>query len=417
MEVEVPEVREIRAGIKLKINNFINNNDDDPFGYLALIKFTFDHHITISSSVDDYINGNRPLKRKIFAYFHIVIGWVVILRFAILAIINKPWIWSLLGDPYYILGGDNLIQITLNCATLMGVIGQHIILYYEKKMDLSFVIFLKEVMDNTTEYRLQHRYYLRFCKISKFLVRWPLLLVYKAGVSILMTLYLILTIKAYLDPDMDFSIIAMILPCLLNYFCFTHYAAFLLVSFIWMTASILYFKYEFKQIKVKIQECVKSRNSRHLIDAIHEHNYCTRHIYNLNKVFSKGLFLNYFFSTPGMDIILHLAIYKSINVYMRIIYVLIFSQLVLLLYIYSYITSSLSSAAHDCTSDLYAFIVRNRSNRRNKFKISAFVEKLCGPTIGIYCYDFFAFTTFEFYQYIAFVSSTYFLLNGLIFDT
>jgi len=81
MEVEVPEVSEVRTTIKLKINNFIkNNNDDDPFGYLELIKFLIDHHISISSSVDDYMNGNRPLKRKIIVYFHILIQWNFILN-------------------------------------------------------------------------------------------------------------------------------------------------------------------------------------------------------------------------------------------------------------------------------------------------------------------------------------------------
>jgi len=189
------------------------------------------------------------------------------------------------------------------------------------------------------------------------------------------------------------------------------------VSFVYMTISSLYLKYEFRQIKGRIQECVKSRISRHLIGAIHEHNYCTGLVQDFNRAFSFSMFAVYFFSAPGVDILLHLAIHKSINLYMRMLYIMVFCLVVLTLYVYTYIASSLSFAAHDLTADVHAFIVRNRSNLRNKLKISAFIEKLCGPTIGIYCYNLFAFNTFEFYQYIAFVSSNYFLMHGLLFRT
>jgi hypothetical protein len=53
---------------------------------------------------------------------------------------------------------------------------------------------------------------------------------------------------------------------------------------------------------------------------------------------------------------------------------------------------------------------------QHRLKISAFIEKLCGPVIGYYCYDLFAFTNYEFYAFVAFVFFNYILLNGLIFN-
>jgi len=418
MEVEVPEVREIRARIKLKVNNFMdNNNDDDLFGYIELIKFTTDHHIIISSSVDDYINGNRPLKRKIVVYFYIVVGWIMLLRYVTLATIYKPWMWRLLGDPAYLLRRDNLMYMYAICISLLGLTVRQIILYYDHKMGLTFLPFLKEIMDNTTEYKLEHRNYLRFCKRSKFLIKLSVGLIYRALVSTFLACMVFLSIKAYMDPDVDFSITSLFLGFVLFYIAIRHYLATLIAGFIYVAISSLYLKYGFRQIKVKIQECIESGISHPVIDAIHEHNYCTESIQNLNIAFSKALFAVYLFSTPTVDILIHFTFEKNTNEILRMIYIIGIIQLILFLYIYNYIMSSLSSAAHDYTSDLHSFIVRNRSNPRNKLKISAFIEKLCGSTIGIYCFDWFAMTAFEFYKYIAFISSTYILMDGLLFNT
>jgi len=272
-------------------------------------------------------------------------------------------------------------------------------------------------MDNKTKYKLEHRYYLKFCKISKFLTSSVIRLVYRAIVFIPMIIAIIITIKAYLDPDMDFSIITLILNLVLFFIWASHCAAVLLGGFIYVNIILLYFNYEFRQIKEKIQKCIKSKNSCLVIDAIHEHNYYSKHIHNFNRAFSFALFAVYFLSAPAIDILLHLALQKSVNEVMRMLYILCIFHVLLVSYIYTYVLSTLSSRAHDVTSDLYSFIVRNRSNRRNKLKISAFIEKLCGPTIGIYCYNLFAYTPFEFYKYVAFVSSTYILMDGLLFVT
>ena len=47
-----------------------------------------------------------------------------------------------------------------------------------------------------------------------------------------------------------------------------------------------------------------------------------------------------------------------------------------------------------------------------KFNVLTLIERLAGPTIGIYCFDIFPFTNYEFYQYIVAASSLYILLLG-----
>jgi hypothetical protein len=87
-------------------NNYINGNNDDnndPFGYFALEKFIVRNNIIISPSFEEYSKGNRPLKRQLITIGHYILRWIFLIKFAIIALINEPWIWKILVNPYYIL--------------------------------------------------------------------------------------------------------------------------------------------------------------------------------------------------------------------------------------------------------------------------------------------------------------------------
>ncbi len=130
-----------------------------------------------------------------------------------------------------------------------------------------------------------------------------------------------------------------------------------------------------------------------------------------------GFGMVYFCDTPAIDILLHLTIYSK-NLYLRSFYALFLAQAVILLFIFTFMISRVSVVAHNVSSDIHKFLSKKYTTKIeliNKLKISAFIEKLYGSCIGYYCFDLFPFTTFEFYQYMYFISGTYFLLNGLIF--
>jgi hypothetical protein len=125
----------------------------------------------------------------------------------------------------------------------------------------------------------------------------------------------------------------------------------------------------------------------------------------------------YFLFTPIVNILIFMAVYE-VNHFLSLFYALIAFCLSFIVFIANYISSSLSSSAHDFTSDLYTFLTNKRIIilLQHRLKISTFIEKLCGPVIGYYCYDLFLFTNYEFFEYVSIVSSNYFLLNGLIFE-
>ncbi len=116
-----------------------------------------------------------------------------------------------------------------------------------------------------------------------------------------------------------------------------------------------------------------------------------------------------------------LTVYYSVsevNPYLRTFYALLGMSYSSIIFIVNYISSWLSSSAHDFTSDLYSFL----SNKtiiiwvQHRLKMSAFIDKLCGPVIGCYCLNWFSFTNYEIFDYVSFVFCNYFLLNDLIFN-
>jgi hypothetical protein len=215
---------------------------------------------------------------------------------------------------------------------------------------------------------------------------------------------------------MNFSLIGLIINYVLFTICWIHCIAIIWIALVVYFWTILYLKYHFQQIRETIQHCVKTGNSTLLIDAIHEHNYFTELTEKFNEMLCVGLGITYFCGTPAIDILLHLTICSE-NLYLRSFYTLFLAQVVIFLFIFTFI-SRISIFAHNVSSDIHNFLLRKHTTKIqliNKLKISSFIEKLYGTFIGYYCFDLFPFTTFEFYQYMYFISGTYFLLNGLIF--
>jgi hypothetical protein len=427
MDIKVSRARRFKNKFKAKltksktqVKNYIDSHaNDDPFGLIATEKIFTTNHLVVSASLEDFLTSQKQqLKRKLFVWFHIILQLIVILRFSILALVNEPWIWTLFGDSTYVLKTGNLIFLGVLCFGVIGALSQYVPLFVEYKLDVKFAEYLLKIGFNEGPYKLEHRYYLEFCKKSRLMIRYASGPFFWIVFYVPMITFLILSIIAYLDTDMNFSIFTITIAYIMLFVWFRHSIAGIMSCFCAIYMASLYLKLNFKQIKARIQECIESGNSRVLIEAIHEHNYCSKlvNILNTKYHFSLALFVVYFWATPGFDILVHLTIYKPINTYMRIIYGLIFFHVFGAIFTFNYILTSVSSAAHDVTPDLYSFLVKNKCILRHNLKITSFIEKLCGPVIGYYCLDLFPFTTYQFYQYLVFVSCQYFLLNSLIFN-
>jgi len=393
--------------------NDLNYNYDDPFGYYNLFKFWIGKHVWISSSYEEYLNGIRHRKRKIIVWAHCIVSLISLIRFALLAIIDKPWIWTLFAEPTCILGIQHFYSSMSVFFGIMIFFIQSLITRHEINMKLELWSYFHRIRFGQNKYKLEDRYYRKFCKISKFLIKLGTGPLYRAGILALLIPYGILSIMAYFYSDMNLSITNLVLSNLLQMDYVIHGTALCLMGSIAYIVVSLHLKYHFKQIKDQIQECVKSGNYRHLIDTIHEHNYWSGSTQKLNEMFSPILGISYLSCTAAFDILLHMTLSVN-NSFARLVYGLFALIVMAFLYAVIYSAASVTESAHDLTTDLYSFLLRNRPTIKQKLKIIAFIEKLSGPKIGFYCYHFFPLTYFEFYKYLFFVFSLYALLSGFV---
>jgi hypothetical protein len=404
----------IKFRVKHRINNYIEENSDE-IGFEFIFKFLVNHYCISSASFEDLMNNNRPKKRKIIVWTYNVFLWIINIRFLLLAIINKAWIWTLFADPLYILGKGNLLALFLGISGIFATVINALFIMFENRSE--FRPILQKYSTNRNHYGLGNQYYRKFCLKSKFMAKFVLGPFFRIVEFELTIFYVGLTVKAYFDSDFEFPIIKSIFSTIVIIVWVNHVIAVIWAGFVLFYILSLHLKYNFRQIKDSMKRSLRSQNLVLLMDLIHRHNHYSKLTFEYNKLFKYTLAAIYFLFTPIVNILVYMTIFE-VNYFLRIFYVFLAIVSSILAIILNYISSSLSSSAHDFTSDLYSLLFDTKIIilLQHRLKICAFIEKLCGPVIGYYCYDLFAFTNYEFYAFVSFVFFNYILLNGLIFN-
>ena len=93
-----------------------------------------------------------------------------------------------------------------------------------------------------------------------------------------------------------------------------------------------------------------------------------------------------------------------------LLFILVYTLIFGLIFLNSQITRS----AHSTRKYFYGYLNSTSLPIKRRMKIMAFMEKLCGPDIGFYCWDWFPLNFFEFYQYCAFCASFYMMVVGFL---
>jgi hypothetical protein len=86
-----------------------------------------------------------------------------------------------------------------------------------------------------------------------------------------------------------------------------------------------------------------------------EHNHYSELKLKCNKFFKYVLTIFYFIFTPIVNIMVDMTV-TEVNPYLCIFYALLGMSYSSIIFIVNYISSSLSSSAHDFTSDLHSFV-------------------------------------------------------------
>jgi len=81
-------------------------------------------HLMLSQIFADRCSGKKSiLKRRIIVWLLISVIWIHFIKYFIIYLINKPWIWTFFGDPLF---GKSEVPVLFLCITsfMVAVLGE-----------------------------------------------------------------------------------------------------------------------------------------------------------------------------------------------------------------------------------------------------------------------------------------------------
>jgi hypothetical protein len=219
-------------------------------------------------------------------------------------------------------------------------------------------------------------------------------------------------ILAYYDKSMNYPLISLIIWVFILVIYTMQMISILAVSFIGYLLLTLYFKYRFQQIREVIKYAVDRQRNILILVANIDHDKCVKLLTKIDNVCKIAMACVYCMA-PFVDLLIYFAM-SDIQWYARISAIIIAIETTLSMSILTYSCAKVSKYAHSPYSYLNSYLAKHRVRILYKLKISGFIEKLAGPSIGFYCLDLFPFTNYEFYLFVANTIKIYFLMLSLI---
>ena len=142
-----------------------------------------------------------------------------------------------------------------------------------------------------------------------------------------------------------------------------------------------------------------SEKRRKIINYIIDHDKACRLTFQANSYIKYHLLIYYYLIVPALDLAI-ICILSESNIYIRNCIIFIVLIFIFNSYLMTFILSFIAREAHSSYSILNSMIARNRLPIRVRLKVLALIERLSGPVIGLYCYDLFPFTNYEFFLFV-----------------
>ena len=150
--------------------------------------------------------------------------------------------------------------------------------------------------------------------------------------------------------------------------------------------------------------------------ALVEHNYCCIKTKELNQTFNYVIFMIYFFAKPVINILVYAAQGKDTPTFTRIAATNISVGLMFIMFSGNMLFVSVSTWVHKPLKPMYKLFKEKKFETMHKLKALGFIEKLRGPVIGFYCYEFYPLNNYQFCLSILDWAANYFLITNLISD-
>jgi hypothetical protein len=397
------------------------------------------------------------------AWSIVLFQFLITLKSIIVCFTQDDHIVRILSDTFYMMGHHAQLNAILATAIGASAFGRIILLVMEntgRVHMINFIYFLRqdnkfsnkntdlnenvyEIEKKLQKYQQEfdfknldkknHLKFLMRCRICNSLI--DLMIYFVTTVGMLATT--LTSIFAYLDPDKEgiftpFYLLIWIINLTLSlFFAFTLFSTFIFISYITCSYLVL----QFGQINQDLANSkivdlkssnLKKFNTRQMMafstkmpKIIEMHNMLSNSTSKLNNVQSKALLIGCIILYCTINIFFHrLIMYTSSPLISRLfdLTFFVFSSIGLILV--HFVSSSVAEKAHSPYKTLNSIMSSSmilsseiNLNYKLRLKISGFIEKLAGPSIGFYCYDLFAFNSYNFYRFISNLIAFYFLLS------
>ena len=149
--------------------------------------------------------------------------------------------------------------------------------------------------------------------------------------------------------------------------------------------------------------------------AIVEHHYWEIQTKRFNHFFRCISFIIYYPGTIAMQLVLYMSYHSDSNVLSRILMIILIFVGPSLIFYTNVMSTWIAKAAHKPLALVLSYMSSRRRvlSVRDRLRVQAFIERLCGPAIGYYCYDLFPMNSHAFAQYLIISCANYLLIITL----
>ena len=404
--------------VKQQFIEFVDKENDVRKAIERMETFNKNKYFMISETFDDYNNGNKFKKSRLFWAHFIQVGcFLTIFKFILSALIVNPIIKVLTMDFVSILGKPNLIYSSL----IIGLMSLYLICIFTQVSELQHkcapMQLFHMLKTNSMNYPLNYTNSERFAIKMNILSRWiPYFICYPL-VLILACAHIYLSIIIVLASSEISNFILLLVVVFWNGASFTLIVCLnASIGFAPLLGggSILYLKYKFREINTKIDLSLKQRNIRLLFDAIDEHNYVERLTRDINFYSRVIFFICYYFITFSNQLILYVIFEEDSTPIGRSAAIIISVFCSGFIPLLTKLSTGVITEAHKSYPTLFTIINQKiPMTIQQRLKLCSFMEKLSGRQIGFYCYDLFPLNSYEFFQYLCRAGSNFLLIIGL----
>ena len=397
--------------LRNRFNTFLDNHRNISDAIDRVFKFIQKYQISVHKSLEDYQIHQIKQRRLFLVTLLRAITLLTCIRYSISALIRTKWMFALMSDANYLMGNQMLTSLVLSIACFTIFCIGSIVQFKEMSKTNELFQFMYDFKHKRI-IPLNDKHSKRLTLIVNLMARylmeqafWPLVLATWGIIG--MT-----TVIEYINEQ--FYLISILIWNLLFLGSLIQFYGIVWIGLVVSVLITLYLKYKFREINDLIEFSLKVDNKSLLWRAIAEHNYICVKTSQLNDFFSHMVFQLYYIASPALILLLYLSHAKDGQLFGKLLAAVVFSLVFSVVISANLLYAQISGSSRRPRNTIYRHMIHKQLSPKERLKLSAFIEKLDGPDIGIYCWNLFPMNNYEFYLYVANCTSTYFLILGFI---